>query len=50
MEVILTKLLNQGEFASSIAMIICSYIAINHFLPATPTKGSIIPLVEFSML
>ena len=27
------KALNQGELASSVAMIICSYFAINHFLP-----------------
>ena len=27
------KALNQGELASSIAMILCSYIAINHFMP-----------------
>ena len=33
------KALNQGEFASSILMIICSYIAINHFMPESWNYG-----------
>ncbi len=35
------KALNQGEFASSIAMIIGAYFAINHFLPETWTYNNI---------
>jgi K(+)-stimulated pyrophosphate-energized sodium pump len=35
------KALNQGELASSIAMIICSYIAINHFMPESWNYGGI---------
>jgi K(+)-stimulated pyrophosphate-energized sodium pump len=33
------KALNQGEFASSILMIICSYIAINNFMPESWNYG-----------
>jgi K(+)-stimulated pyrophosphate-energized sodium pump len=35
------KALNQGELASSIAMILCSYIAINHFMPETWNYGGV---------
>jgi K(+)-stimulated pyrophosphate-energized sodium pump len=35
------KALNQGELASSIAMILCSYIAINHFMPESWNYGGI---------